>query len=170
MSWHFLFAMAPAATLSDLPSQLSLPKGSGAQTVRLWEAGGCQTLKQSSPHRGLSPLGRLSTGHPQTLPTCRLRTASWGIPALWGLRALKISGVRDRLKPPPQEALPVTISQRPHQQGCFPEPEKGAPLTPCLFPAYPSKPGPPSPSDMTGSLRGSSPGTWDTADLLHTLP
>ena len=57
VSWHFLFAKAPAATLSDLPSQLSLPKGSGAQTVRLWEAGGCQTLKQSSPHRGLSPLG-----------------------------------------------------------------------------------------------------------------
>lgn len=74
MSWHFLFAKVSAATLSDLPSQLSLPEGSRAQTRKLGEARGCQTLKLSSPQRV-----PFSTGDPETLPTYRLCTASSGI-------------------------------------------------------------------------------------------
>lgn len=92
-------------------------KGSWVWTVKPWRA---ETARQWGPV--------IHTGDPQSpqrssaLPTWGLDMASSGTPALWGLRTLPMSEVRDPSQPPAQAAISVTTNKDASLAHVFPEP------------------------------------------------
>lgn len=72
MSWHFLFAMAPVATFSDLPPQVCLAEGQwGSDSKTL----GRQRLPDNRAR--LSIMGSLSTRDSQTLRAVCFPPTGW---------------------------------------------------------------------------------------------